>query len=242
MDNAERAKRIKRVLALMEKTTANGCSKEEAMAAAEKVRELMDQYDLSLSDLEIKETETKSDFINSGGKSEPAISFLLNAIATFTDTKVWLSYDKHDYVLYNFFGLDHDVEIAKYIYKVCDWAIIWEWEDYKKGEHYKNTAPHMKGRLKDSFQIGMVEELSRRLIYMKNNMNKKNVESSGRDLIMLKGAVVEEAFAKLGLDLRAGRYRHRSIDGKSYGAGVEAGKRVPLNPGIKTGGVSGHIS
>ena len=44
-----------RIQALRTKTIDNGCTEDEALSAAAKVAELLDRYDLSLTDVEIRE-------------------------------------------------------------------------------------------------------------------------------------------------------------------------------------------
>ena len=44
-----------RIQALRAKTVENGCTEEEALSAAAKVADLLDQYDLSLTDVELRE-------------------------------------------------------------------------------------------------------------------------------------------------------------------------------------------
>ena len=53
MTEIDREVVARRVRALLEKTTSNGCTEAEALAAAEKARALMDAYRLTQSDLEI---------------------------------------------------------------------------------------------------------------------------------------------------------------------------------------------
>ena len=45
-----------RIQALRAKTMDNGCTEAEAMMAAAKVAELLDRYDLTLSDVELRES------------------------------------------------------------------------------------------------------------------------------------------------------------------------------------------
>lgn len=231
----EKKAAIKRILALMSKTTDNGCSKEEAMSAAAKVSELLNKYQLDLSDLEIRDSKCVKGAVDSGLKGTQMIHLVIVAIGYFTDTKVWQSHEAHDYIWYNFFGLEHDVQVAEYIYKICDWAIIWEWEDWKR-EHrdqYAGSAKH-KSRMKLSFQQGVATELSKRLREMKDAQKFKNIQSTGRDLVVVKSAVVTEEFAKLGMKLKGTKSPGRDVvDGGAYNAGREAGKRVALNPGVR---------
>ncbi len=52
---AELDKLKTRIQALRAKTIGNGCTEDEALSAAAKVAELLDRYDLSLSDIEMRE-------------------------------------------------------------------------------------------------------------------------------------------------------------------------------------------
>jgi hypothetical protein len=45
---------------LRSKTTDNGCTEAEALLAAAKVAELLDRYDLSLTDVEIRDARAAS--------------------------------------------------------------------------------------------------------------------------------------------------------------------------------------
>src|SRR5665213_2744386 len=79
-----------RVRALLAKTTDAGCSESEALAAAAKARELMDKYQLSMTETEL-ESEGAS---QSSTQSETAQQFriqrdLAMKIAKFTDCKCW---------------------------------------------------------------------------------------------------------------------------------------------------------
>ena len=55
MSAADLDKLKARLQGLRAKTIANGCTEAEALAAAAKLAELLDRYDLSLTDLELRE-------------------------------------------------------------------------------------------------------------------------------------------------------------------------------------------
>ena len=48
-----------RIQALRAKTIDNGCTEDEALSAAAKVAELLDRYDLSMTDVEMRELMTR---------------------------------------------------------------------------------------------------------------------------------------------------------------------------------------
>lgn len=232
----------KRILALMAKTTQNGCTEEEALAASQKVQEMLHKYQLDMSDLKIKESKCRQGTYEAEQKSDPMVMFCLTAIAYFTDTKVWKSWDDHGFRTYEFFGLDHDVMIAEYITKICDWAIIFGGEEFKETDQWRTASKSKRGALKKDYQYGMATRLAQRLRKMKDDQRFADKQTTGRDLVVVKNAVVEDEFSKLGLNLRRTHSRGRKVDPFAYAAGKVAGDKVALNPGVTKDDVGGHIA
>jgi hypothetical protein len=96
-DAARRAKIIERVRALLAMTTKNGCTEAEAMTAAAKAAELMEEYDLELRDVKSLEDERipqqSRPFAADGRPREmhAAGIYVSLAIANFFDCKCWRS-------------------------------------------------------------------------------------------------------------------------------------------------------
>lgn len=223
----------KRILALMAKTTEAGCTEEEALAASQKVQELLHTYQLDLSDLKLQESECIQATYETQQKSDPMVLHCVTAIAFFTDTKVWKNRDKYGFGTYEFFGLEHDVMIAEYITKICDWAIIWGGEDFKKTPAWTDATKSRRTRLKQDYQYGMSCRLAERLREMKEKQMFDDKKTTGRDLVVVKSAIVESEFDKLGLSLRsAKRSRARNVDPAAFAAGQNAGDKIALNPGV----------
>lgn len=227
MDNLEKIK--DRIRALMAKTTGAGCTEEEAIAASAKVQELLHKYQLSLTDIRIKESTCSKEEYNTQKKTDSPISNVVNAIGYFTDTKCWLSRDTDGRQTYVFFGLEHDVMIAHYIMKVLDYAVIYAAQDYMK----TRDCGKDRGKVKKDFEMAMVLRLARRLREMKDAQRKDDVSTTGRDLVVVKKDVVNQAFDELGIDLVSSRGRGYSFrDGHAVDAGRAAGDKVNINPGV----------
>ena len=77
-----------RLQALRAKTIANGCTEEEALAAAAKVAELLDRHDLSITDLEIREEQCEKSTIETNRKQRQPISACIPASAS-SIARVW---------------------------------------------------------------------------------------------------------------------------------------------------------
>lgn len=78
-----------RIQALRAKTIDNGCTENEALAAAAKVAELLDRYDLSLSDVELREAPCEQRAFETHRKKRVPLDACIGAIANFCDCRVW---------------------------------------------------------------------------------------------------------------------------------------------------------
>ncbi|MEI6357527.1 MAG: DUF2786 domain-containing protein, partial [Verrucomicrobiota bacterium] len=72
-----------RIRALRAKTVEQGCTEEEALAAAEKVADLLDRYGLSLSELELRHQPCEGFGIDTGRKRSGPLDTIVPAIAEF---------------------------------------------------------------------------------------------------------------------------------------------------------------
>lgn len=240
----DRERAMRQIKALMAKTTQNGCSEEEAMAAAEAVSRLLNKYELDLTDIELRESTTSHETVDTRVKSVTYMDYVVTAIAELMDCKVWVQAGEGAFGgrVFHFLGLDHDVVVAKYIYSICDRAIIFAWEDHKREIDFTRQPQSKKGKIKDSFQLGMASRLASRLRGMKKKQKEENMATTGRDLVVVKSAIVDEAFAELGITLGKARGGNKSINYDShYQAGSQAGDRVNLNKGVTGAKAGGQI-
>ena len=103
-----------RIQALRTKPVQNGCTEQEAVTAAAKVAEFLDQYDLSLNNVEIREEPCERAVVETCRRQRGPLNRCLNAIAAFCDCRVWLKKNNHDEQGNVFFDLSPDVAIAYY--------------------------------------------------------------------------------------------------------------------------------
>jgi hypothetical protein len=218
---------VKRIHALMSKTLENGCSEAEAMAASAKVQELLHKHQLSMSDIKLKEEKCETGSYDMGMKTKQPIDWVIGAIAHFTDTKCWRSYDRQNNICYKYFGFEHDVLIAKYITKLLDRAMIFAYEDYRKHPDFVPGGKHKEG-----FMLGMATRLSERLYEMKRAQQRTDVETTGRDLVVVKSAIVTEEYAKLNMKLKQSKQRAKEVDPWAAANGRNAANKVQINPGL----------
>ena len=113
---------VQRIQALRAKTVDQGCTEQEALAAAEKVAELLDRHGLSLSELELRRQACEGIGIDTGRRRTGPIDDCVPAIAEFFDCHAWGEKTASGALRYIFFGLSGDVEAARYLYELIDRA------------------------------------------------------------------------------------------------------------------------
>ncbi len=227
-------KLVQRIRGLRDKTVDRGCTEHEAMAAAEKVAELLDRYGLSLNELDLRRQTCEGVGIETGRKRRGPIDGCMHSIAVFFDCRVWSETPAFGTLRYIFFGLPGDVEAAVYLHDLVAMAFETETIRFQAGDLYgasteRRTATH-------SFQIGLAAGISAKLNSLRTARDSTRQGASGRDLVPVKQSIIEGDLEKLGL-----RFKKRSGSGPRLGArdafdaGQEAGERFDYRPGIKGG-------
>ena len=221
-----------RIQGLRAKTIDNGCTEGEALAAAEKVAELLDRHDLSLTDIEIREAPCERREYETHRKKRIPLDDCIGAIAEFCDCRVWREKDQAGEGRYVFFGLRADVEVAHYLTEVIDTAVRSELGRYKTSPDYQRFRHQDRHLANASFAMGMVASIADKLMAMKAGRDQVN-NSSGRGLVVLKAAVVDTELGKLDLKLRTVHRTSRMISPMAYDAGGEAGQSFTIKPAVR---------
>jgi hypothetical protein len=219
-----------RIQGLRAKTIDNGCTEGEALAAAAKVAELLDRYDLSLTDVELSTAPCDRRAYETHRKKRVPLDDCIGAIADFCDCRVWRERNPAGEARYVFFGLRSDIEVAHYLTELIDAAVRSELGLYKtSAERFRHQERHMANA---SFALGMVASIADKLAAMKAARDEVN-HRTGRDLVVLKAAVVDTEIEKLGLKLRMVERASRMVSPMAYEAGGVAGASLAINPGIR---------
>ncbi len=221
-----------RIQALRSKTVANGCTEQEAMAAAAKVAALLDQYQLSLSDVELRQERCARGGIDTGRRQRGPIDGCVTAVAGFCDCRVWRESSDRGEIRYVFFGLRPDVEAAHYLYDVIDAAMDLETLRYKRTRDYLGYHPDDRRTVVRSFLIGMANSIADKLAALKAERDRTNRATTGRDLVVVKHDLVEEELARLDLVFRRPRAANRLVAKSAFEAGRQAGRRFSPRPGV----------
>jgi hypothetical protein len=224
-----------RIQALRAKTIDNGCTEEEALSAAVKVAELLDRHDLSLTDIEMHGERCERIEFETRRKKRIPLDSCVGAVADFCDCRVWREKSATGEFRYVFFGLRSDVAVAHYLTELIDGAVRSEQGRYKTSREYLRFRHNERHMANASFALGMVTSIATRLTAMKAERDGVN-RSTGRDLVVIKTAIVAEELARLDLNLRTVRSASRRVSTTAFEAGSAAGSSLAVNPGIGASG------
>ena len=228
-----RKKLLQRIKHMMQITEERGATEAEALTATKKIGDLLEKYNLSMNEVEIRETTCiKGDVIVGKSRAHP-VTPVASSIADFVGVKIWKSQGNNIKIV--FFGLPHDVEAATYFMALCQNAMEVEWASFKKTASYVNeSAIHNGNSIRASFMHGMAELLYGRIKEMcqeAEQTRKKQAESTA--LVLVKNETIDKDFKELSVNLRRGRSSYKTVRSESaYDSGMTAANSVALNRGI----------
>lgn len=219
----QQEKILNQIRALQNKTVDNGCTEEEAMSASKKMGELLDKYNIDMSEIEITEKGACIEVvIDTGQYRERPISNCLYGISIFTDTRICISHSKlYKRTYYRFFGYKVDCEVAEYLYYICHNTLELGWQ-VAKLHGATNRA---------DFQKGMAISMSSKLQEMKKWREQEVSNCTG--LMVLKNQIVEKEFGLLHPKLKKATSQKLNYS-SDYFAGRQAGELVDFNKPLST--------
>lgn len=234
-----------RIQALRERTVERGFTENEAIAAAKKLADILDQYELSLSDVDIKDQDCKKGLYDTGRKKRVApVDYIVKTIAEFCDVMSWKEKSKsrraHCNIQHVFFGLPADVEAAIYLLSLIDIAIVNETEKFKKSLFYTNAKSSR------SFQFGMAFGIEAKLKDIKAERIAQRARAeqaaqaergeqetaTGTELISLKHEAVQAEYEALNLELGQAPKSKLDIKPEAFKVGEIVGRRFEITPGV----------
>jgi hypothetical protein len=221
-----------RIQGLRAKTTVNGCTEAEALSASAKVAELLDRYDLSLTDVEIRHAQCEQRAFETQRRKRIPLDDCIGAIANFCDCRVWREKSPSGNTCYVFFGLRSDIEVAHYLSELIDNTIRSELGRYKISPAYRSFRHQDRHMANTSFNLGMVASIADKLTVMKKERDAVN-SGTGRDLVVLKASVVDAELERLDLMLRTVHSTSRMVSLTAYEAGEPAGASLTIHLGIR---------
>lgn len=246
IDSTKKAAIAAKIRALLAKTVDAGCTESEALAAADMVGRLLDQYGLEMSEIEVRAERAESrsyTFQTRKGKSQRTTSIhesaqCWKAVAEYTSCECWRSGGE---ATLNFFGLPHDVEIAVYLLSSIESAMNHEFRKWRKGPD-RPTEVHGTV-LRASFMAAMANRICAKLRELLRQRTAEARTSDGRSLVLVKNAVVKEQWAERAakMNLKTGKVGGvRDYNADAAAAGRAAGDRFQVREGVasRSGGAA----
>ncbi|ANC52461.1 hypothetical protein A4249_01430 [Brevundimonas sp. GW460-12-10-14-LB2] len=218
----ERERIAARIRALRAKTVENGCTEAEAMAAAEKLAQLLADYNMTMDEADLRASPFGDHVHDAAGTVGLKLWKPASAIAKLTNTRYWTG-GRAAPTRITFVGLTHEVEIAAYLLAICERAMRTESAAIMKAVR---RLPHIKQAARVMpFLDGMADRLAARIIAM------IPPQPPGRGLVVLRNALITEELARRGVEIETGSAR-RPMNWGAYRDGQRAGDGVALNPGV----------
>lgn len=219
-----------RIQALRAKTVENGCTQDEALAAAAKVAELLDRHALELSDIEWNAAVCETRPYGLHRKKRIPLADCIGAIAHFCDCKVWREKEASGEARFVFFGLPADAEAALSLAGMVEEAVRTELGRYKTSPAYGRLRHQDRHLANGSFALGMVSSIAARLEALKAERDGGALRG-GRDIVLRKTSVLDRELERLGLRFTtAGRSAARMVAPDAYAAGGAAASAVAVPP------------
>lgn len=225
-----------RLKALREKTAARGCTEAEAIAAAEKVAELLATYGLTEEDLDALEFATASGETNA--RRSP-IDNIWPHVANFCACRCWLNdtgragRGRMEVV---YLGRAGDVLIAEYVHEVIRGACVRAEREFRVSDTYlRRRTDKTRGHALRGFQEGFAASL---IVKLRNGLWRR-LEAQGSSWPALIAPVDQEK-ARRGIEyaqLRrlkpaAGQFRDNArVSGFMAGRAVDIHAPVPSGAG-----------
>jgi hypothetical protein len=123
------------------------------------------------------------------------------------------------------------VAVARYLCEVIDRAMFGELAVFKETPGYFGYRPADRRTVSNSFLHGMAASIATKLRTMKADRDAAH-RASGRDLVVVKSAIVDEELTKLGMSFTTRRASRRTVAKDAFATGHAAGKKLAINPAI----------
>lgn len=230
-ENERRQRTIRIIQAMLDRTVENGCTPAEAARAADKVKELLEKYQLSMVDIQQKkfnESLFRLNINTAVKKQNPGDVNLLDCICRSYNCKLIIS--RHNgFIVYCVMGFESDVQVAKSVF-------LYTLENLNKKYLSEKKPDNIHGiKYRNSYMFGATSIISERLQQGLEERKKLASEcETGNALVVLnalaeikKPAVdkfVESQFPKL----KKGKVSKSEFIYEAYQKGKVAGEQVDL--------------
>lgn len=220
--------KIKKLLALSQSN-----NEYEAAAAAEKARELLEAYRLSMSDVERTSDVITDKYHNLDRPNFPQwLCVLIEAISKHFNCKA--IYYRRDYdnptVRVRFVGTEIDIEITEYVFTYLYRTV------QSIASDQKVPPGHNAIQFKNSFRYGLSMGIKEKLEQMRSiheHQMPKDLKAKSGEMVVIKTARVDAYIVRNMPKLGKRRPSSLSLTDSAYDLGVEKGRQVSINSAVK---------
>ncbi|NBC34180.1 MAG: DUF2786 domain-containing protein [Alphaproteobacteria bacterium] len=224
---------LERIRALQAKTVEQGCTEAEAMAAAEKVSELLQRYELSLDAVSLRNQRCRGRSFATGRKQSSPLDDCLPAIAAFCDCRAWVQERPDGLKDHVFFGLPADLAAAECLYALVSETFETELWRFKGSATYRGLPRTRKAGATRSFQLGLGYGIADKLDALRAARAEHVQSTAGRSLVPVKTAAIEADLDALGMTFEEKQAGSRRIHKDSFWAGRVAGEQFSPEPAVR---------
>ena len=210
---------LDKIRALLSKTTENGCTEAEALAALDKARALVDAYEVTIEDLQLSKAEAAVVYNEPSDTRDPhkIKSYLGSAVAEFCDCKIWRSSQR-----FTFCGFPGDIQFAVWL--------LDHLTDFVQAELVSHLicclAPkEERRRIIKGFVFGCAGRISMRLVQLCQRSAAERADNS-RALVVIKSSAITDKMNELGIKLCKSISRSSNVNHAALEAGSRAGDRA----------------
>jgi Protein of unknown function (DUF2786) len=235
---ADRASIVEKIKALLQKTTANGCTEAEMMAALDKASAMRDAYDITDDELQVAKEEAAMLHSDPPDATDPhQIKWRLSyGVRQFCGVEIYRS--RHQSGL-KCIGAPSDVQFAMWLLdNLADFVFA---ELY--GHLIGCIAPKSERRvIIRSFTAACCDRITDRLLELVER-SKAARTSNGRELVVIKGAAIKAFMKDNGIHLRSCSMGSSSnVNTAAQAAGRAAGDRASFGRPVGGGHIAGLIA
>jgi hypothetical protein len=219
-----------KIKALLAKTTDNGASESEALVAMKMVGKLLNEYNLSMDEVTVRDEICVKQFVETNNKHTNEQVMVSPYVAKLCSVKVWMSRTNTGIHIY-FFGLEPDVQLAIYLIEMVGNVYQSEFSKFKNSDFYKNYIGHRK-TLAINFQHGYATRINTRISQMIEDAKASNISSGSSTALVVieKSKFVNEEFAKSGPKLVTKKSASSAkYNSGAHSAGSNAGNKPSLS-------------
>lgn len=223
---------IEKIRKLRAKAGNRASTEAEAQAAAMAAAKLMTKHDLSEAQVgdKIEYNVARVVLKAPAGKMPLIWDAIWSSIEDYTETKIYWDTNARGLGI---MGVNHDVEMAVYLFEMVSGAAKRGWlkliaAEMEAGE----TSPRMARR--NGYNMGFGAGLASTIEAMAEERaaaKRESAKATGTDLVIVKSAQIRDFMKSTGLVLRSGKKKKQEtkVDGGAYLRGVSDGQKVNVN-------------